>query len=91
MSKLESIIYAIKKFFKKLLKFGNETTRDTVSNEIKEYYDYGDFNTDDVRDIAMYTEKEDELFTYADVPDYYRTRSNYNYNKKEKDDYDMCL
>lgn len=39
----------------------------TTTNEIKDYYGNEDFNKDDVYDIAKGTDKEDELFDYADI------------------------
>ena len=38
--------------------------------EVKDYYDYEDFTMEDVKDIAIGTDKEDELFDYAEVPYY---------------------
>ena len=42
----------------------------------------------DVYDISKGTTKEDELFDYADVPDYYKT--NYNdYDCEKEDDFEI--
>ena len=50
-----------------------------------------EFNSNDIYDISKGTTKEDELFDYADIPSYYKTRKNsYNY-KKTKDDFEMYL
>ena len=72
---INAILKAIKTFFRKLLQIGNEVTKETVTSEIKDYYDNNDFNQDDVYDIANNTTKEDELFDYVGI----------NYN----DDYDI--
>ena len=38
----------------------------------------------DVKDISVATTKQDELFEYANIPDYYKEQV------RNKDDYDMC-
>ena len=45
--------------------------KEATTNEIKDYYDNKDFNKDDVYDIAIDTDKEAELFDYADLDNYY--------------------
>ena len=45
--------------------------KEATTNEIKDYYDNKDFDKDDVYDIAKETDKEDELFDYADIDNYY--------------------
>ena len=52
--------------------------KDLVTQEVKEYYDYGDFQQEDIIDIAKGTTKEDELFDYAYVPDYHKTTDKYD-------------
>lgn len=47
------------------------------------YYDNEDFNSNDVYEIAKNTTKEDELFEYADIPDY--LKNNFNIRKENKD------
>ena len=85
---LQAILEAIKHFFRELLQIGNEKTKEATTSEIKEYYDNEDFDKDDVRYISNGTTKEDELFDYADIPDYYKTKS---HNDRDKDDYEMRL
>lgn len=41
------------------------------------------FNSNDVYEIAKNTTKEDELFEYADIPDY--LKNNFNIRKENKD------
>ena len=82
---LSVILMAIKKFFRKLLQLGNEKTKELATEEIKDYYDNNDFNSDDIYDISKGTTKEDELFDYAEIPDYMKT------TEKIKDDYDRGL
>ena len=72
---LQAILEAIKHFFRELLQIGNEKTKEATTSEIKEYYDNEDFDKEDVRYISRGTTKEDELFDYADIPDYYKTKN----------------
>ena len=87
-SYIKSILEAIKQFFRKMLQLGNENTKEATTSEIKDYYDSEDFNDKDIIDISRGTTKEDELFEYADIPDYYKTRS---YKDRYKDDYELSL
>ena len=82
-SYIDTILEAIKRFFRKLLQIGNEVTKDATTNEIMDYYDNEDFNSNDVYEIAKNTTKEDELFEYADIPDY--LKNNFNIRKENKD------
>ena len=68
---IKSIIEAIKDFFRQLLLIGNEQTKEATVDEIKEYYDNKEFSEKDIKYIAKYTSKEDELFEYADIDKYY--------------------
>ena len=88
-NRIQTILEAIKRFFRRLLHFGNELVKNEVSNEIKDYYDYEELTTEDVKDIAVGTTNEDELFDYANVPDYYRTED--EFYEEEKDDFDISL
>ena len=51
-----------------------------------EYYDNKDFSSDDVYDISRGTDKEDELFDYANIPSYMKSNRK-SYNGKDKNDY----
>lgn len=73
-------------FFRNILLKGNETSKDLATQEVKNYYDYGDFQQEDIIDVARRTSKEDKLFNYAYVPDYHKTN-----NEDIEDDYDMSL
>lgn len=68
---IKAILKAIKRFFRELLQIGNEQTKEATVTEIKEYFDNGDFNKNDIYNIARDTTKEDELFEYADIDKYY--------------------
>ncbi len=71
VSYIRAVLKAIKHFFKELLQIGNDKVKEVTTNEIKDYYDKEDFDKDDVYDIVKGTDKEDELFDYADIDNYY--------------------
>ena len=71
VSYIRAILKAIKHFFRELLQIGNDKVKEATTNEIKDYYDKEDFDKDDVYDIAIDTTKEEELFDYADIDNYY--------------------
>ncbi len=89
-SYLKGVLEAIKHFFRELLQIGNENTKEAATSEIKDYYDNKDFDSDDVYDIAKGTTKEDELFDYAEIPSYMKTRK-HSEKDIDKDDYEMSL
>ena len=71
VSYIRAILKAIKHFFRELLQIGNDKVKEATTSEIKDYYDNKDFDKDDVYDIAIDTDKEAELFDYADLDNYY--------------------
>ena len=73
--KIEFLFDKIKMFFRNILLKGNETSKDLATEEVKDYYKYGDFQQDDIIDIARGTTKEDELFNYAYIPDYHKANN----------------
>lgn len=87
-SYIDTILEVIKKFFRKLLQIGNEPTKETTSNEIKDYYDNNDFDINDVYDISKDTTKEDELFDYVGIPNYLKTEKS---NQQDKDTKEVSL
>ena len=88
---IHTILNTIKDFFRHLLKIGNEPTKEATINEIKDYYDNKTFDSNDIYDIAKETTKEDELFDYAEIPDYYKTPKESHDYENDKDDYEMSL
>ena len=44
----------------------------------------------DVKDISKGTTKEDELFDYANIPNYLKT-SKKSHNDRDKDDFEISL
>ena len=87
---IKAILKAIKHFFRKLLQIGNEPTKEATTTEIKDYYDNQSFDTNDVYDISKGTNKEDELFDYANVPSYLKT-SKKSHKEKNKDDFEISM
>ena len=65
-NRINGILKAIKKFFRKLLQLGSEIIKQATVGEIKQYYDDEHFNRKDVVNISVDTTKEDELFYYVD-------------------------
>lgn len=88
-ARLNAILETIKTFFRKLLQIGNEMIKSATVSEIKDYYDVKEFDSNDVYHISKGTTKEDELFDYANIPDYYKTKQN-SY-EKEKDDFELGM
>ena len=65
--KIKTVLKTVKDFFRTILKFGNEPTKEATVGEIKAYYDDKYLKQKDIFDIAIDTTKEDELFEYADI------------------------
>ena len=94
MYQIKRILNTIKQFFRKLLQIGTEYIKDYAENEVKEYYDNYDFEMEDVKDIAKDTTREDSLFEYANVPDYYKTEReflDYEDEEKDRDDFEISM
>ena len=72
---ISSLLETIKKFFRQILKIGNKEAKNEACDQIKEYYDNNDFEDNDIYDIAKETDKENELFEYADI--------DYNYSNDD--------
>ena len=86
---IDIILMAIKRFFRKILQYGNEIIKAETVVEIKDYYDNNDFDMEDVVKISNGTSKEDELFNYIGYEKYYNLHEYiklYDDNKKNKDD-----
>ena len=90
-SYIKAIFKAIKHFFRELLQIGNEKIKEATTSEIKDFYDNNNFDSNDVYEISKGTTKEDELFDYANIPDYYKTRKKSHNYEKDKDDYDLSM
>ena len=96
-NRINSILTAIKKFFRKLLQLGSEVIKQATVGEIKQYFDDKIFKKKDVVNISVDTTKEDELFDYVGYPRYYgvpkynELDDNYEYNKNKDDDFNLSL
>ena len=73
---LKTILQALKKFFKRLLKIGTENDKDNVVDEIKEYHKNNLYDNEDLHDIADNTTREEE------INDYLYTK-NYDYDDRD--------
>ena len=71
--RLNRLFNVIKKVFKKLLLRGNNHTKDITSESVKDLYDDKEFDKEDIIDISRGTIKQDELFDFADIPNYYKS------------------
>ena len=95
--RINDILKAIKKFFRKLLQLGSEAIKEATVGEIKQYFDDKIFKKKDVVNISVDTTKEDELFDYVDYPRYYgvpkynELDDDYEYDKNKDDDLEITL
>lgn len=95
--RINGILKAIKKFFRKLLQHDSEVIKEATVGEIKRYFDDKIFKKKDVVNISIDTTKEDELFDYVGYPRYYgvpkynELDDDYEYNKNKDDDFEMRL
>ena len=85
------IVEKLIEFFRKLLIRGNEETKDIVTDKVKDIYDENLFNNKDVYKTSVWTERQDELFEYANVPSYMKQpiKSNYRDEIDKNDDFDI--
>ncbi|MGN1372184.1 MAG: hypothetical protein ACI4XM_07925 [Candidatus Coprovivens sp.] len=84
---LKAILEVIKNFFRELLQIGSEPVKETITSEVKKIYHTDFFSTKDVFEISKGIDKEDELFDYAEIPNYYKIRNKKSSNKGS----DLCL
>ena len=75
---LEAILKAIKEFFRHILKIGNEQSKQEVVYQITDYYDNNDFEKSDVYNIAIDTDKEEELFDYCEIDNDFVKENDYD-------------
>ena len=67
---LKTILQALKKFFKRLLKIGTEKDKDDVITEIKEYHKNNLYDNEDLHDVADNTTREEEINDYLYTKNY---------------------
>ncbi len=75
---IESVLDAIKRFFRQILKIGNKEAKNDAVSEIKSFYNKEDFDKEDVYQVAKDTTKEYELFKYIDIDRYYEEEERNN-------------
>ena len=75
---LKTILQALKKIFKRLLKIGTENDKDNVIDEIKEYHKNNLYDNEDLHDIADKTPREDEINDYLYTKNYEKDDRDFN-------------
>lgn len=84
---IDTILMVIKNFFRKVLQYGNEIIKAETVFEIKKCYDNNQFDMEDIFKISKGTSKKDEIFDYANIPDYLKSsKKNYDHGKKKDND-----
>lgn len=88
---LDVLIIFIKEFFRTLLEIGSSIIQDKTADAVKEVYDQEIFTKHDVFDVAKDTDKERELFKYAEIP-YYKVPTHSREQEHSKsDDFDIGM
>ena len=80
------LLEKLKKIFRKILFRGDYETKDMVCEQIKDIYDERQYDNQDVYQISKGTEKQDELFEYANIPDYWKEPIRKDDKTKDRDD-----
>ena len=80
------LLEKLKKIFRKILFRGDYETKDMVCEQIKDIYDEKQYDNQDVYQISRGTEKQDELFEYANIPDYWKETIKKDDKTKDRDD-----
>ena len=80
------LLEKLKKVFRKILFRGDYETQDMVCDHVKDIYDEKQYDNHDVYEISRGTEKQDELFEYANIPSYYKEKVRYDDYENERDD-----
>ena len=88
LDRLEQIYEMIKKYLRKLLKRGNEYTKEETTKTVKNFYDNREFDSNDVVVISRGTTKQDELFEYVGAPEYLKEPVR-DYDEYDKDDFGL--
>ena len=84
---MQMVLEKIKKYYRKMLQKGNEIVKEITTGEIINHFDNDRFNKKDVKDISVGTTKQDELFEYANIPDYYKE----TISDKDKNGYEISM
>ena len=73
---------------RKLLKRGNEYTKEETTKTVKILYDNRELDSNDVVGISRGTIKQDELFEYVGAPEYLKEKVR-EYDEHGKDDFGL--
>ena len=88
---LDVLIIFIKEFFRTLLEIGSSIIQDKTADAVKEVYDQEIFTKHDVFDVAKDTDKERELFKYAEIPYYKAPTHSREQERSKSDDFDIGM
>ena len=77
------LLNKLKHFFRKILLIGDNKSKDLTSNQVKEIYNYNQYDDKDIYQISKGTTKQDELFEYANIPNYMKEKIKYNEHEEE--------
>lgn len=66
-SYLKAVVKALKGIFRNILLLGKKYEKDEVVEEIKDYFDNKAYDKQDIVEVAIDTDKEDELYNYANI------------------------
>lgn len=72
------ILQSLKDFFKRILQIGTEKEKDTIFNEITDYYDKNLYDKDDLIYISKDTTKEEKILDYVNTSKNYKPYDDYN-------------
>ena len=86
---LDVLIIFIKEFFRTLLEIGSSIIQDKTADAVKEVYDQEIFTKHDVFDVAKNTDKERELFKYAEIPYYKAPTHSREKEHNKSDDFEL--
>lgn len=78
---ISNLLQRIKTFFRDILFYGNQHSKDETESQIIDLYLDDSFDQKDVYQVSRGTEKENDLFAITGIPDYYKE---YNKHKKEE-------
>ena len=84
MQFINNLIDNLKKIFRKILLIGDYESQDMVCEQVKDIYNEKYYESKDVYHISRGTERQDELYEYADIPDYWKEEVRYYDEEKDK-------
>lgn len=92
MQFINNLIDNLKKIFRKILLIGDYESQDMVCEQVKDIYDEKYYESKDVYHISRGTERQNELYEYADMPDCWKEEVRYFDEEKDKnDDFEISM